>query len=272
MNPIQQIAEAEFHIQNTEKYILSISLKADGLSFVILNGQKIVKGEIYEWQAKTWKSATDNFRLIFNKHSFFNSTFSKIIILIKSQECTLVPNKYFDKSKNQVLLETYLGKKNFIAKSQALKLEEVNMIYGISPDLDKLITLQFPKANIFHQSAILIDSALKSATHKETISLSISTQSFEIIGIKDNKLMGHNHFNFQSIDEFMFLLLSFIKQNNFNIEALELKLSGKILMTSKIGENLERFFPNINQIDNGNLTQKEIAFVELKSHTLLANN
>jgi hypothetical protein len=272
LNPIQQINITEFDLQKTEKYVLSIDLKIDGLSFIVLNEDRIVKGEIYEWPMKNWSFATSNFKSIFANNTFLKSVFLKTIISIKSKDCTLIPNKFYDASKNKLVLETYLGEKNLITNSQALKQENAHLIYSISSSLNLLLKTSFPKAEVFHKSALFIDNELKSAGNSDSISLSISTQYFEIIGIKTKKLIAHNHFQFQSIDEFMFLLLSFIKQNGFKTENLDLKLSGKILMSSKIGQNLEQFFPNIHQADNSNISEKEIAFAEIKSYTLLANN
>lgn len=271
MSPNQKISLAEFDLHQSEKYVLSINLKIDGLSFIIIDDQKILFAESYIWQAKNWDFATEQFSEIFKSQEFFNARYSKVTAIVKHSDSTLIPNVYFDKSKQQSALEAYLGRKDFTAYAHALKHEKAMLVFAINLNLEKLLKSCFNSIEIRHQSALLIDEELERAQHDAIIALHISPLSFEVIGIRAKRLLAHNNFLFQSVEEFMFLLLSFVQQNNFKTESLQLNISGNIMMDSKIGQNLKRFFPNIVQ-DKSSESNKDAVFNELKNLTLLANS
>lgn len=274
MNPVQQINKPNNDFQNVKDKILSINLRIDGLSFVILEANSIIKAEYYEWQTKNWDYAVTQFNEVFSRHDFFKKDFKKTFIILKSKECTLIPKSLFDKTKAGTILETLYGfeKKDFLPYALSLKKADIVMAYALNTKLESLIKTIFPKAILLHQSALFIDESLDNTNIKNKLYLDISNQSFEVIGIKQAQIIAHNHFEYTSVDEFMFFLLSFVKQNNLSLNTLLLYISGMIAMESKIGKNLEKYFQNIEHLSKSTANNKEAMFEELKKYTLIANS
>ena len=75
--------------------------------------------------------------------------------------------------------------------------------------------------------------------------MNINNNSFEIIASKSSNLLAFNNFTYKTLDEFMFFVLSFVKQNNFDTNTVKLILNEPLLMTSKIALQLKQYFPNI---------------------------
>ena len=274
MNPVQQINKSAYDSQNVKNNVLSINLRVDGLSFVILEASNIVKAEYYEWQNRDWGNAIQKFTEIIQKHSELKKAFKKVYIFISSQQSTLIPNSFYSENKNTTVLETLLGinKNTFRPYSQQLKNADITLIYPLDLEIEKLINTYFPKAIINHESASFIDEAIKTASVKEKLYLNIGHQSFELIATKYSKLIAHNYFDYTTVDEFMFFLLSFVKQNNIPLKNLQLCISGSINMDSKIGKNLEKYFPVINKMSVSPAIDKEQIFAKLKNYTLVANS
>ena len=272
MNPIHKIINSSYDSQNVKSKILSINLRIDGLSFVIMESEIIFKAECYEWQSKGWEYATEQIKLIFEKNTVFQSEFKKTIIILKTKESTLVPSKFYDKNKEAVLLKTLLGIDNFDTYSHNLKNAEAVLVSAVHPRLKSLIKESFPKVEIFNYSTIFIDKAIKLSTKKETLLLDVGQQSFEIAATRSGKIISHNYFDFITVDEFMFFLLSFVKQNNIDLERVQLLISGKIALESNIGKSLKKYFHNIEQMLSDSKNDKEEAFAELKNYTLIANS
>jgi hypothetical protein len=272
LNPVQQISKPNIDFQNVKDKILSINLRINGLSFVILEANNIIKAEYYEWQTKDWNYATIQFKEVFDRHDFFKKDFKKTFIIIKSKECTLIPKSLFDKTKTVNILEALFNfdKNEFLPYHLNLKKVDIVLAFALNVNLDNLINKTFPKATIIHQSVLFIDESLDNTINKNRLYLDISNQSFEVIGIKNDKIIAHNHFEYTSVDEFMFFLLSFVKQNNLSLNTLH--ISGMIAMESKIGKNLEKYFQHIEHLSKSAANEKELIFEELKKYTLIANS
>ena len=195
-------------MQKAGDYGLAINLKIDGLSYLLLGDKKILQTETFEWKAMDWVVASKKFASIFEEQEqLFKATFSKVMVFVQSLENTLIPAAYYDESNQQLALDTYLGRTDFKAHSHSLKQLKANLVYGINSTLDKLIQNQFQKAQIIHQSSLFIDHELKKALSTDFVSLRISSQSFEVIGIKAKQLKAHNHFEYQTVDELIFDLV-----------------------------------------------------------------
>jgi len=274
LNPVQQISKPNNNFQNVKDNILSINLRIDGLSFVILEANNIIKAEYYEWQSKDWNYAVTQFKEVFSRHEFFKKDFEKTFIILKSKECTLIPKSLFDKTKTGNILEALyeFNKNEILPYSLNLKKADIVLAFALNINLESLIKTTFPKAIILHQSALFIDESLNDIINKNKLYLDISNQSFEVIGIKQAQIVAHNHFDYTSVDEFMFFLLSFVKQNNLSLNTLQLYISGMIAMESKIGKNLEKYFQNIKHLSKSAANNKEAMFEELKKYTLIANS
>jgi len=272
LNPIHKIINSSYDSQNVKSKILSINLRIDGLSFIILESEIIFKAECYEWQSKGWEYATEQFSLIFENNKVFQSEFKKSIIILKTKESTLLPSKFFDKNKEEIILKTLLGIDKFDTYSHNLKNAEAVLVSAVHTRLKSLIKERFPKAEIFNYSSIFIDEAIKLSIKKETLLLDIGQQSFEIVSTKFGRIVSHNYFDFITVDEFMFFLLSFVKQNKIDLEKTQLLISGKIALESSIGKSLKKYFHNIEQMQSDSKNDKEEAFAELKNYTLIANS
>ena len=272
MNPIHKVSNSSYDSQNVKSKILSINLRIDGLSFVIMESDLIYHAECYEWQSKGWEYANEQFSLIFANNSVFKSEYKIVIIILKSKESTLIPSKFFDQSKAEIILNTLFGIKNFSTQSKKLNNADAYLTSAINTKLNKLITTFFPKARLFNYSSIFIDEAIKLSTNNEILLLNIGQQSFEIVSTRFGKIISHNYFDFITVDEFMFFLLSFVKQNKIDLEKTKLLLSGKIALESSIGKSLKKYFHNIEQMQSNSVNDKEAAFAELKTYTLIANS
>ncbi len=268
MNPIQKIETTQFKAADKEN-ILSINVSIDGLSFIILNNKTIVKAEAYEWQHKDWNYTYTKVSEVI-KHEIFSNTFNKVFCFLQNSSTCLIPDEYFIQGAIKKALETYLGKNIDEAYYTKLKNADINLVYGIDTNLIKLISSILSEPKFIHSSSIYIDLALQNINTGQQIYLNIGTQEFEIIGIKDGKLISHNYFQFNTIDEFLFLLLSFVKQNSFNTETLYLNIKGKILKSSKLSQTISKYFNNINLDKTAD--NKHAIFETLKNHTLFADN
>lgn len=269
LDPIQKIENNQISTDNKEN-ILSINIDIDGLSFIVFNEKTIFIAEKYQWQAKDWSFAATKIIDIFAKNFIFSKTYKKTLCFFQNRDTCLIPNAFYLPSENKNALETYLGKKDLAVFSSKLSKFQIHLLFAVDNEISKFLKSKLPQVEFLHNSAFNIDNAYRNSLENQIIKLDIYKQYFEVIGLSNRKLIAHNYFEFQTVDEFMFLLLSFVKNNNFDTEELILKVSGELMMNSKIGIKLNKYFKNIKfeVITNS----KEALFETLKKYTLLANN
>lgn len=269
MNPVQKIENTQINSDNKQN-ILSINVRIDGLSFIVLNNNIITFAEAYEWQAKDWSFAAIKIDEIIKEQGILIKSYKRTYCFFQNTDTCLIPKAFHIISENKKALETYLGKSGLDVFSKEITNIGIYLVFGVDAAISKLLKSKFPQAEFLHNSSFNIDIALSNTIEKQFVKIEINKQGFEVIAILNKKLVAHNYFQFQTVDEFMFLLLSFVKQNNFDTEKLTLKVAGKLLMNSKIGTKLAKYFKNI-ELEKIAAT-KEAAFEILKKYTLLANN
>ena len=265
MNAIQKISNAEVEKSALEKYILSINLRIDGLSFLIMNHEKkAIHMESFEWlNATDWNKSLDNISLLFEDHDLLKLSFSKCLIFIASTDSMLIPNNLYKEDKAKSLFNQYLGLENqSIFSDEIDHLEsKINLVFGLDSKIRKAINSHYNNVEWHHFSQFLIVRSLKTIEHNNEVVLRFENGYFEAVAINNNKLEAHNYFTFNSSEEFIFNLLSFVKQIGFDVNKLHIKLKGKISKSSSLQLLIEKYVVNVSfEQDN---TSNEAAFSDL---------
>ena len=269
--PIHKIINKEITSANAPEYRMSINIKVNGLSLLIMHDQKIIQALNYNWQTPNWSSCVNNLNSIFNSINFIKFRFKTKFIFIDSKQSMLIPDEFYSLSRQQQLLNKYLGNDNFIAHTQKLKNENASLVFGVEKSVDSFIRKNFIGFKIFHNSAMLIDNVLSGSRNATVVSLRVDSSFFEIMISNNSKLIAHNNFEYKTIDEFMFLLLSFVKQNGFDTNKVELILCDKLLMSSPIAMQLQQYFVNIVEYKS-DFSEEEAVFASLIKNYTSANN
>ena len=140
---------------------MSINVKIDGLSLLISDGETIINAQNFQWQAGSWKLALENISDIINDCKFITYNFKNSSIFVDSQESMTIPIDFYSITKQQLLLETYTGNKDFIAYSQKLKNADSYVVFGVYNELNTFIRKQLPLAKFYHNTALSIDNTFR---------------------------------------------------------------------------------------------------------------
>ena len=255
---IHKVINREVNKVNAPQYRMSINLRIDGLSLLIIQSENVINAFDYSWQASDWNVCANNLREVFSIQAFRSYDFKSIDVFIESEHSTIIPNELFQKELKQDLLNTYIGNSEYTAHLYKLDNENATIIFGVHKGLEEIISKLLKSPVFYSSSAMFIDEALMNNKGAKSISLLINSNRFEIIANSENGLLGHNNFQYHTIDEFMFLLLSFVKQQGFDVNKVKLALYNDLVIGSEID----------NQLKN----QKEEAFSTLIKYTIIANS
>ena len=265
MNAIQKISITEVDTSALEKYIMSINLRIDGLSFIIQNlDKKTIHMESFEWlNATNWDKSLQNLTVLFKEHDLLKLSFQKQYLFIQSTDSLLIPDSLYNPSKATNLYNQYLGLSNHKVFTEEIDHSgsKIILAFGIDQRIEKLISSHYKNIEWHHFSQTLIARSIKNATKKQELALRFENNYFEVVALKNHKLEAHNYFTFSSSEEFMFNLLSFIKQIGLDIQQLHIKLQGKITEASSLQVLIEKYVANVSfEQDN---TSEEAAFNDL---------
>ncbi len=247
--PIQQFSKPEYAIQQAGNSLTRIFIDFESVTVVLLENSIVQWMEVYSLKSQDWKEAANQLDLIFKSHQLPSVNPSKVQAFISHTDCVLIPEAFFSEATKQKALEVYIGKPVVNVASQMLKYQPINIVYSLENALADTLKKYFSSIELHHHTALLIDYALKNSGNQDSILLEVSPKYFELVATRNQKLVGHNFFNFNTVDEFMFFLLSYIRQNDFDVQNMELKLGGSIVLDSKIGSNLAKYFSKIQLLN-----------------------
>lgn len=164
-------------------------------------------------------------------HSEFNQSFKSVLVIYQNELSNLVPKTLFDEEQSAEYLKfnSKILKSDFISHDEIAVNESVN-VYVPYMNINNFIFETFGVFEYKHASTILIDAFLQKniESEEETIYLNVNQQHFELLAIKNNKLLLYNSFEYATKEDVIYYLLFTMEQLHFNPETVQLKLMGLI--------------------------------------------
>jgi hypothetical protein len=232
---------------------LSIQLSLDGFSFCVHNKfeNKISVFEAYEFNENNIspQQHLSLIKEIYTNSSTLSLKYKSVNVTHVNNLVTQVPKPFFDKNK----LPSYL--------QYTIKLLEDDYITYDTISNTEIINVYVPFVNINnymidvygsfiykHSSTILIEKLLQQFKNinKEICFVNISKNMFEIVIIKNNKLILYNCFDFETKEDFIYYILFEIEQLKINPEEINLQLMGDIEKESELYTILYQYIRNIS--------------------------
>jgi len=245
LNAIQKISEIEVGQFAPEKHILSINLRIDGLSFLIQKSDfSIIHQEAFEWNGvRSWDSSKLKISQLLENHELLSLVYPKVNVYLQSKSSLLIPKDLFDESKIKLLYKTYFGLEQDKELYTMLNNNSV-LVYGVNHDISSIFNTKW-NTSWNHMSSFFINEKIKRASREQEVHLNFHHNVFEVLALNKRKLESHNYFDYSSSEEFIFKLLSFCKQINFEAEYIQLFLQGDITESSVLHKLIEQYLPNV---------------------------
>ena len=238
---------------------LSIQLSLSGLSFCILDKDANTIKEVKEFRFDKRLNpleVLDELKELFTKETILNNSFTNITIVHDNDISTLVPKDLFNKNHlaDYLKFNSKILKSDFIAYDSIPENNSVN-VYVPYININNYIYDKFGDFIFKHVSSVLIESLLKiekdSTANK--VYVHVSFNHFEIIIIKDGKLILYNTFAYNSNEDFIYYILFTAEQLNLDPDTLNLVFIGDIAEGDQLYNITYKYIRNIsfgNRNDN----------------------
>ena len=241
-------------IQESSKKKLSIQFSLDGFSFYISNYQN----DIQKFTSFTFTKALKSPELIlkeiqeiFKNEKCLQQDFETVNVIHQNNLSTLVPNQYFKKSN----LNNYLKYSIKTIATDLIVYDELNTIkaknvYIPFVNINNFIFQNFGEFEYKHHSSILIEKLVLQSNNSLNFFINISQSLFDIVVIKDSKILFYNIFEYQTKEDFIYYILFTLEQLDLSTETTNISIIGAINEQSELYKILYTYIRNISFLNS----------------------
>ena len=247
-------------IQNNKK--LSIQVALNGLSFCCKN---ILSNEIYEFGHISFNdfpksnSIENNLWKTFSEQKPLIENYEEVKILHQNNLNTWVPKILF----NENQLGSYLQFNNKVFSTDffafdILENKELVNIYVPYMNINNFLLDQFKEFEYQHSSTILLKElfALDISQEEAIVFVHFDNQQFQLVVLKEGKLLFFNTFDFQTENDVLYYLLFAAEQLSLEPDQFELFVLGKMNENKPIFKKMYQFVRNVKMLPMELLNQK----------------
>ncbi len=263
---------------NSFKRNLSIQLSLDGFSFCVYtsHSNEILHFDSFKFENEQRISPYRHLELIetiFNSENSLNDSFNLVNVIHFNNLVAQVPKAIFNKNNLADYLKYTVKvlENDFITYDELPSSEIVN-VYIPFVNINNFIFDKFGAFNYRHSSSVLINKLINQNKQiSNTLCfVHVVDSSFEIVVLKNNKLLLYNNFSFKTKEDFIYYILFVAEQLHLNPEEFELYLLGDIEKESELFSITYKYIRNVKFYENHS-NQLNISELSPHSHFTLLN-
>ena len=250
-----------------------MQLSLHGLYFSIYNPDKGKHLGLEAYHFNDLKDETEisgKLDLILNRTGWFAYPFKKFRLLYQNTFSTLVPAPLFNEKQKSLFLgfNQPFAENHRIVFDTLKNSEAVNVYYVPNPIVEKVRDF-WPNASITHFSSPLIECLslnYKNKLEKETLFLNVNDGSYSLVCFKNNKLLYHNVFTYNTKEDFIYFLLATMEQLGFNPKNTDLILLGKIEKSDEVFQMIDQYISSYQFIKKNNDLNLSYVLDDIRHH------
>ena len=259
--------------KNYKKLILQVSLSE--VSFCIFDTLKNKVENIahfYNNGISNAISIEQHLENIIKERPELQTKFDDILVLHNSNLVTFVPSVLYDEQ----YLSSYMQYNTKVFESDYFTHDEVssydmNTVYIPYVNINNFLIDQFGSFNYKHSFTILIKKVLdfsKNIVEKQ-VYLHIQKDNFQMIVVKNQKLLLFNTFDFTTKEDFIYYVLFALEQLQLNPETVIVKLFGKIAEDDNLFQIAYKYIRNVSLFTDNYEAETAISQQDYLQHFIL---
>lgn len=252
MQDISFVSES-YSQRKPKDYDLSISIRRDGFSFLILYKKEV---KAYSYISVPAKNRIEGLKNLLNQ-DILKNVFATVSIILVNQRFTLVPKKFFDDSLIDSYAELNFKKRNdeSVITYESEKCSVV-VLFPIENAVWSLCRAAFKEQEIVSyvpQVAPLLEANYK--IRKEKLVISVENNFITAVFVKEKNLRFCNSFAFSNVNDFLYYIMNICNNLHLDVLSIPIELSGKISRKSPYFSALQMFVKNVEISENTDYPQ-----------------
>ncbi|SDW71434.1 Protein of unknown function [Lutibacter oricola] len=245
---------------NLNENTISIQLSLDGYSFCIYspNQNEILALASYEFEYGSSKNPYQLLEFItelYTTEELLKPIYKKVIVTHFNNLVAQVPQALFNKNN----IENYLQYNVKLLENDYITYDEINNtdivnVYVPFVNINNFLIDTYGSFTFKHSSTSLIETLISSYKNSEGANcfVNVVNSNFEIVVLKNNKLVLFNSFNFKTKEDFLYYILFTAEQLELNPEEFNLVLMGDIEKESELYALAYQYIRNISFLNPTN--------------------
>lgn len=233
---------------------LSIQVRLNGLSFCLLDSQtrEVTWFETIHFPKEyNPVKILGQIQLLYQKQEQLKQPVDEVVLLFSNQLYSLVPEKYFipEEASSYLKFNTKILKTDIVAQDVLSQNQIVN-VYIPYTNITNYFFDRYGEFEYRHAVSVLTEAALNRDAGEE-IHMYVNCQSpyFDLVAVKNNRLLLANTFHYQSPEDFIYYLLFTAEQANADPLEFRLFMLGEISEESEIYKMAYTYVKNIHLLD-----------------------
>ena len=243
-------------IEETSKKKLSIKFSLDGFSFYISNTHHIISKFTSFNFTKPIKSPElilKKIKEIFKNEKTLQQDFETVSVVNQNNLSTLVPNQYFkDDNLNKYLKYSVKTITTDLIVYDDLNFIKAKNVYVPFVNINNFIFQNFGEFEYKHHSSILLEKLFLQSDDSLNFFVNISQSLFDIVVLKDSKILFYNNFEYQTKEDFIYYILFTLEQLELSTDKTKVSLLGDINKQSELYKILYTYVRNISFFNSKN--------------------
>ncbi|WP_084692625.1 DUF3822 family protein [Nonlabens tegetincola] len=235
---------------------LSVLIHQNGLSFFTHIGNRVENS-----YHKSFKYSNNPIELlqeiesIYNKEEFVNKSFSKVNIYYHHPIFTCVPNAYFDPSNSADYLKytTQLLETDVISHDN---LKELTTVYIAYSNLNNFFFEKHGDLNYYHLSTQILKKE-ENIERQNHAYLNLLPNHFYLSVYKDDKLVAHNSYPYESKEDLLYYTVFSLQQFNCDVETTVVTVKGEKI-DEELFDVLYKYIRHVEKNENINYLKELI--------------
>ena len=234
---------------------LSIQVGLNGLSF---STQNTLSNTIERVSHHPFEDVTNPNQLLEEVKEIFDSEeqlldFREVVVYHVNELSAFVPKAFFNKNKLSSYLKfnSKILQNDFIDYDMIANNEMVN-VYVPYVNINNYFIDRFGEFEYRHFASVLVEKLLNQVAYAKDARMFVHVQKgqFEVVVIKQKKLLLYNSFFHQTKEDFIYYILFVAEQLQMNPEEFQLHLLGDISAESKYYQLAYTYIRNISFFDS----------------------
>jgi hypothetical protein len=200
------------------------------------------------------------------------SKFDDIEVLHNNNLVTFVPSVLFDEKhlSNYLQYNTKVFESDFYT-FDTIQNHEMNAIYIPYININNFLIDHFGTFNYKHSFTIIVKKVLDLSKNIDQTILHVHCQqsNFQIIAVKNQKLLLFNTFDYKTPEDFIYHLLFTIEQLQLNPETVLLNIFGLVSKESNLYKIAYTYIRNVNLFFDNNNLENNISHQDYLEHFIL---
>lgn len=238
----------EFDTSRIKEYGLTIQISLGGFSFVLydVNQRQIVALQAYNNVISTAHvvPALEEFCA---DNEIDTTALGSFMCVMDDSNYAIVPSSLFEKGQEKAYLDFCNENVDGIVMSEHVEAADCEVVFGIDGKLAESLNNMPSQPVIRHSAAVLVGKLLPK-NQELKMYVNVRQKDFDIMVAHDEKLLFYNSFNFNSIDDFVYYVVTVMRQFG-STDEIELWLAGLVMPDSNLFSHLRRYVKDVYFLD-----------------------